>query len=342
MFRVERDTHPHHHDPESDATISCVADDQHWFVAVVSNPYRYKTRYALFRKFKEHILKDLRANLLVVECALGERGHQVVGQQETAWPNYKEVRVQNTTQLWQKENLMNIGLQRLPPCARYITFVDADIHFVNPHVVTEIVHALQIHKVVQPFETCTDLGPHGEVINVHRSFGWCHAHGFEFRASKSANLSAGSGLYHRYGHVGVSFPFFTPSSFTPCNLDGTIILLAKGFVTQIFHVIVLSVSIYVADCRGRSWPYKMQSNKTVHKMAFSQYGHNHVSIHILPAMRNPPIGKLHAAMSAHSVACGDLLPNLPLPAHAAFILPASFLYHVSPSDSCSDLLWPDP
>ena len=217
MFAVRRETHPHHHDPENDDDIASEASEHHWFVAVVSNPYRYKTRYALFRKFRDHIIHDLKGNLLVVECALGGRGFQVTGQEyqreqslhdyqgrELSPDNYKEVQVQNATQLWQKENLMNIGLHRLPSSAKYITFIDADVHFVNPHAVTEIVHALQIHQVVQPFETCCDLGPNGQVINVHRSFGWCHANGFEFRASKASNLSDGNGITQRYGHIGVS------------------------------------------------------------------------------------------------------------------------------------------
>ncbi len=182
MFKTARATHPYHHEPESDDSINGEADHSHWFVAVVSNPCRYKTRYALFRKFRDHILKDLSGNLLVVECAFGNRSHQVTGDMSWDQHDYKEVQVYNQTQLWQKENLMNIGMQRLPTSAKYITFVDADVHFTNPHIVTEIVHALQIHKVVQPFETCCDLGPKGEVLKVHRSFGWCHAQGLEYRA----------------------------------------------------------------------------------------------------------------------------------------------------------------
>jgi hypothetical protein len=181
MFKTDRAVHPYHHEPESDSVIKYDADTDHWFVAVVSNPCRYKTRYALFRKFRDHIRQDLKANLLVVECALGDRSFQVTGERHQE-QNYMEVQVRNKTQLWQKENLMNIGMQRLPTFARYITFVDADVHFTNPHIVTEIVHALQVHKVVQPFETCCDLGPQGQVLKVHRSFGWCHAQGFEYRA----------------------------------------------------------------------------------------------------------------------------------------------------------------
>ena len=93
------------------------------------------------------------------------------------------MQLRNESHVWLKENLLNIGTQRLPESAKYITFVDADITFNNPsHIVTEIVHALQIHSAVQPWACCCDLGPHGEVFQLHRSFGWCHANGYEYAA----------------------------------------------------------------------------------------------------------------------------------------------------------------
>lgn len=184
--------HPHHLDPEADASIQRHASSKHWFISAVSNPDRYKSRYALLRKFRQHILEDLGGNLLVVECAHGDRQHQVSEEDEN-WRRkgcYKEVLVRNRTHVWLKECLWGIGLQRLPESAKYITFVDADITFANKHIVTEIVHALQVHKVVQAFETCCDMGPHGEVMQVHRSFGYCHAKGYTYAAGSRDGYSA--------------------------------------------------------------------------------------------------------------------------------------------------------
>ena len=38
----------------------------------------------------------------------------------------------------------------------------------------ETIHALQHHPIVQMFQTCVDMGPKGEVMKVHTSFGWSH------------------------------------------------------------------------------------------------------------------------------------------------------------------------
>ena len=73
------------------------------------------------------------------------------------------------------------GARHLPRECKYVLFADADIQFVNPHIASEIVHALQEHRVVQPFETAVDMGPEGQVIDVHRSFAWCYARGWEWR-----------------------------------------------------------------------------------------------------------------------------------------------------------------
>lgn len=198
MAHMALTTHPHHTEPEHDRAIELKANQNHWFVCGISNPNRYKSRYALLRKFRDHILKDLGANLLVVECAHGDRSHQVTGSvsdvmcETVSRGEYKEVQVRNNSHVWLKECLLNLGAQMLPENAKYITFCDSDVTFSNSHIVSEIVHALQVHKVVQPFETCCDMGPVGEVIQLHRSFGWCHAQGYTYAAGTRDGYNAGS------------------------------------------------------------------------------------------------------------------------------------------------------
>lgn len=47
----------------------------------------------------------------------------------------------------------------------------------NKAIVTETIHALQLHRVVQPFESCADLGPEGIHQNYKRD-----VHAWEARA----------------------------------------------------------------------------------------------------------------------------------------------------------------
>lgn len=183
-------THPHHADPEFDDRIHKSTIDELWVVTAVSNPVRYKTRYALYKKFKEHVTRELTLHLVTVEAAYGNRDFQLTddGLGDTVLTNVLDngvktidVRVRNASYVWLKENLWNIGARHLPRECKYVLFADADIQFLNRHIATELVHALQEYRVVQPFETAADLGPQGQIMDVHRSFGWCHAQGWDWR-----------------------------------------------------------------------------------------------------------------------------------------------------------------
>lgn len=179
--------HPHINDPEYDHRVSSAETKSFWIVCAISNPIRFKTRYALYRKFRHHVLHELKTNLVTVECAEGERDFQVTGDRHK--PVYEkssagqlvEVQLKRSSVTWNKEELMNIGFGRLPLDAKYVMFCDADITFCNKDIVTETIHALQMHRVVQPFESCADLGPDGQVMQIHKSFGWCHAKGLKWK-----------------------------------------------------------------------------------------------------------------------------------------------------------------
>ena len=62
-----------------------------------------------------------------------------------------------------------------------------------------IYHLNGTYKVVQPFETCADMGPSGEIMTVHRSFGWCIQAGLEWGTPKRKKQGAGY-----YGALGGS------------------------------------------------------------------------------------------------------------------------------------------
>ena len=214
---VSTHTHPRHVDPEYDGCMQKNAHDNLWVITAISNPVRFKTRYALYRKFKHHITNELKLNLITVECALGRRDFQLTKDcaNETVITNTLEtgvktidVRVRNNSQIWLKENLWNIGARFIPHDCEYVLFADADIQFTNPHFATELVNSLQEYRVVQPFETACDMGPDGQVMNVHRSFGYCHAQGWEWRPKPNGN-----GAYYaekpanKKGPTGYGVPF---------------------------------------------------------------------------------------------------------------------------------------
>ncbi len=150
-----------HHRPSSRLNV----------IAVVSNPVMFRSRYELFKNFQEYMAgQDV--NLVVVELAFGGRNFEV-----TSADNPNHVQVRSHSELWHKENLVNLGFQALPPDWEYAAWVDADIEFLNPNWVHDTVNALQHHRVVQMFQDCVDTGPSGETMQVHRGFGFQYSQG---------------------------------------------------------------------------------------------------------------------------------------------------------------------
>lgn len=138
-------------------------------VTARTNPKRWSVPPAHYREFEQHML-DSGVHLTVVECALGDRPWEADGH-----PHVQHVGVRAKSLLWHKENLINIGISRLPPEARYIAWIDADIEFRNPNWASDTVHALQQYAVVQPWSEALDLGPDGSPMlikgqHVHTSF----------------------------------------------------------------------------------------------------------------------------------------------------------------------------
>lgn len=151
-------------------------------VSVISNPIRWQSREALFRTFIGHML-DSGVRLTVVECGFGDRPFALAQNDR-----YSVVHVRHNSLAWNKENLINIGISRLPHDWEYVAWVDGDITFRHQHWASETVHALQQYPVIQPWASCYDLGPNGEHLEHHRSFAFMHwhrrikgiGHGYEF------------------------------------------------------------------------------------------------------------------------------------------------------------------
>ena len=134
-------------------------------VTAIANPIRWKSRIKLYNDFEQHVL-DSGAKLTVVECTYGERDAEL-GQNKHV--NYVRVRAAGVHKTWTKENLLNIGISRMPD-AKYIATLDADIQFRSQTWAADSVDALQHYPVIQPWSYCYDLGPNGEHIQAHRSF----------------------------------------------------------------------------------------------------------------------------------------------------------------------------
>ena len=134
-------------------------------ITAIANPARWRSRLALYDTFERHML-DSGVHLTTVECAYGDEDHAL-----EVRPGVEHVRVWAKTHIWSKENLLNIGLSRLPRDWRCVAWIDADVRFRQPGWAKQTVQALQHFDVVQPWQHCYDLGPNGEHLALHHSFG---------------------------------------------------------------------------------------------------------------------------------------------------------------------------
>lgn len=133
-------------------------------VTVVSNPARYTSRYKLYKQFEKHVL-DSGARLTTVEAAFGDRAFEI-----TEKDNLRHVQLRTSHEIWHKENMINLGIERLPDDWEYVAWIDADIMFARPDWVQETLHQLQHYAVVQMFAVALDLDPNFVPFYTHQGF----------------------------------------------------------------------------------------------------------------------------------------------------------------------------
>jgi hypothetical protein len=135
-------------------------------VAVVSNPIRFQSRYRLYENFEKVMKTFPEVHLVTVEAAFADRHHEV-----TDSNNPDHLQVRSKSEVWIKENMINLGVRHLLPSDwRYVAWVDADVAPLNPDWAQETLHQLQHHPVVQAWENVIDLGPRNNVVATHTSF----------------------------------------------------------------------------------------------------------------------------------------------------------------------------
>lgn len=146
-----------------------------YVIAVISNPVRYKSRYNLYLSFMER-MKQAGVKVLTVELQLGDREFQI-----TESGNPMHVQLRTWDEIWHKENMINIGISRLPSRWKFVSWLDCDVDFVsNKNWALETVQQLQHYQFVQMFQNAIDLGPNGEIIQTHNGFMWSYLNGRPF------------------------------------------------------------------------------------------------------------------------------------------------------------------
>lgn len=150
-----------------------------WVIVVLNNPCNFARRVNLFSDFVKRMSETKNVNLCIVELAYGSHKHVVdqcdIQDHVRKGSENKIIKLQtNRPMLWQKENLINIGLSQLPADWQYVAWIDADISFAKVDWVEETLKKLQIYQVVQLFSHAVDMGPMDEIMKTATGFAFCY------------------------------------------------------------------------------------------------------------------------------------------------------------------------
>src|SRR5690606_675107 len=109
--------------------------------------------------------------LVIVEIAYGDRQHAVtkkaldtVSSGNVNTTNVQHIQLRTNTELWHKENAINLAFNCLPDSWKYAAWIDADVTFTRPGILEETIHKLQHHAVVQMWSQGLDLDPIGHTL----------------------------------------------------------------------------------------------------------------------------------------------------------------------------------
>jgi glycosyltransferase involved in cell wall biosynthesis len=135
-------------------------------VTAISNPWQFNSRYELFERFLEQMLRA-GVHVTAVEVVYDDRvtladriyDRLVERKEELANRHFNLIRVRTRDVLWSKESALNLGISQLPEDWRMCAWIDADVQFHNPNWVADTISALNHYDVVQPWSHAMDLCP---------------------------------------------------------------------------------------------------------------------------------------------------------------------------------------
>lgn len=147
-----------------------VYPDKLYVVTCLENPLRWRSRYANYYAFQKHVA-DSGAILVTVELAMGGRQFEVTQKDDPY-----DLQVRTRDELFHKENLQNLGAERLPHGVQYVAFIDADAIFTRQDWAQETMHLLQHYDVIQMFSNYVDLRPDHTTCSPVPSFMYNYYH----------------------------------------------------------------------------------------------------------------------------------------------------------------------
>lgn len=169
---------------------ACASKERYLYVIIPHfNFCRYNNRKRLLLEFVERMKHVKGVRLVVSEGRL-------LGD-EYDLPNkipgvYKHLRYTYDNIFWLKENLINLAVKELPDDWDCMSWIDADLTFVNENWVADTFKSFEKYDVVYLWETCVNLGEKGDAVDKpDKSFGYMH-----IESGKAYHPKAKYGFWH--------------------------------------------------------------------------------------------------------------------------------------------------
>jgi hypothetical protein len=144
-------------------------EDKLHVIAVISNPAQFARRYILAKEFIHRMEEDQNVILYVVELAYNNQNYYI-----TDSKNKRHLQLRSNDILWHKENMINIGVNKLlPKDWKAFAWIDADIEFENPSWAKDTLCILNGYKdIVQTFSHAVDMDTDESAMRIFTSFGY--------------------------------------------------------------------------------------------------------------------------------------------------------------------------
>jgi len=151
-------------------------DNKLHVVIVISNPCNFRRRRELAQQFISRLENTSNIELYICELIYGNEEPLNLTQKRD-----NHLVLYTKYPLWHKENLVNIAVKKLlPKDWKALSWIDADVEFLNSNWASQTLKVLSYFDIIQPFVHCQDLDKDETIMNTWTSFCYQYCRGLQY------------------------------------------------------------------------------------------------------------------------------------------------------------------
>ena len=154
-------------------------------IMVISNPCSFAKRYILAKEFIYRMESEENVLLYIIELCYKGQKHCITKNNN---PRHLQL-FTDTSPLWHKENMINIGVNTLLPSTwKAFAWIDADVEFESSTWATDALKCLNGYKdIIQLFSHCIDMDNNNNPLNIFSSFGYQYCKQKDYKTNITSN-----------------------------------------------------------------------------------------------------------------------------------------------------------